>query len=88
MALKRRTGDVPARALSAKQKPRRIFAIFVLIIESLPLAVARVVAVVVVIIVIHLDVVVFQVVIGENVVVVIFGILQGDGGFNCVVDHY
>ncbi len=63
------------------------FAVFVLIIESLPLAVARVVAVVVVIVA-HLGVVVFQVVIGEDVVVVIFGILQGDGGFDCVVDHY
>ena len=77
---------VPARALSAKQKSRRIFAIFVLIIESLPFAVARVVAVVVIIA--HLGVVVFQVVVGEDVVVVIFGILQGDGGFNCVVNHY
>ena len=78
---------VPARALSPKQKSRRIFAIFVLIIESLPFAVARVVAVVVVIVA-HLGVVVFQVVVGEDVVVVIFGILQGDGGFNCVVNHY
>ena len=77
---------VPARALFAKQKSRRIFAVFVLIIESLPFAVARVVAVVVIIA--HLGVVVFQVVVGENVVVVIFGILQGDGGFNCVVNHY
>ena len=63
------------------------FAVFVLIIESLPFAVARIVAVVVVIVA-RLGVVVFQVVIGKNVVVVIFGVLQGDGGFDCVVDHY
>ncbi len=49
----------------------------------LKIAVARVVAVVV-----FFDIVFFNFIVAENIIVVAFGVLNGNSGFNCIVNHY